>query len=163
MSPLDAIELLIDLTDDTENTEKLYTVNSTFFGAKNSDFLHSESSRGKWGPYTQKPVAQVQWDQQVRQAAMNICSASDNNTKYDLRPRLFDNKSGLSILLDSGACCSIWPKTHFPDAQLDPNRRLQAVNGTHISTYGERFIKIQPSTTQNRTLTFTMGWTHILH
>ena len=67
---------------------------------------------------------------------------------------ILDHHSGLSILLDSGAGCSIWPKDRFPGAKVDPNRTLQAVNGTRVPTYGECYIKIQTVTTHNHTLSF---------
>ena len=41
-------------------------------------------------------------------------------------------------------CCNIWPKRYFPNLQVDPNRKLQAVNGTRIQTFGEETIEIHP-------------------
>ena len=60
-----------------------------------------------------KPVSQVDWDTQVRDAVAAIAANSVGEGKPDLRPRLFDRKSGLSVLLDTGASCSIWPKKYF--------------------------------------------------
>ena len=65
--------------------------------------------------------------------------------KRDLRPRVLDRQSGLSVLLDSGAGCSLLPKDKVPDTIMDPNKHLMAVNGSKIPTYGTRLIKIQPT------------------
>ena len=87
-----------------------------------------------------KPHCQVDWDAQVHSVAKTIAT---NESKTDLRPRLFDKLSGTSILLDTGACCSIWPKEHFQNLTLDESKKFQAVNGTHIDTFGERMVKIR--------------------
>ena len=58
---------------------------------------------------------------------------------------MLDRQSGLSVLLDTGACCSIWPRKKFANVTLDENKKLQAVNGTRINTYGNRVIKIKPT------------------
>ena len=46
-------------------------------------------------------------------------------------------------MLDTGAQVSLWPRSKFPDAVYDPSRKLQAVNGTRISTYGEKWVTIK--------------------
>merc|ERR1712012_722941 len=66
----------------------------------------------------------------------------------DLRPRFLDANSGLSILIDTGAQISLWPRNKFKDATYDPTRKLQAVNGTRISTYGQRDVLIRHPRTQ---------------
>ena len=62
-----------------------------------------------------------------------------------------DNNSGLSILLDTGASVSIWPKNwrHFKNLPHDPNKNLQAVNGNRIRTFGTHSVKIQPPYTKS--------------
>ena len=113
--------------------------------AKDSDYLLL-SSRDTWGgAYNHKPKCQVDWDRQVRGAVASICSADAVSSKADLRPRLLDQSSGLSVLLDTGACCSIWPRAKFKNTKPDHNRQLQAVNGTRIPTYGNRSVVIKPT------------------
>ena len=65
-----------------------------------------------------------------------------------MRPRFVDANSGLSILLDTGAQVSLWPRRSFRDAIYDPSKKLQAVNGTRISTYGHRNVTIRHPKTQ---------------
>ena len=55
-----------------------------------------------------------------------------------------DQNSGLSILVDTGACCNIWPRRYFPKLSVDPHKKLQAVNGSTIQTFGEEVIEIHP-------------------
>ena len=95
--------------------------------------------------YHRKPLCQVDFEKQVRGAVYSICAgAGPAAVKPDLRPRLLDRASGLSVLLDTGACVSIWPRNKFRNVKLDPNKHLQAVNGTRIPTYGDKVIKIKP-------------------
>ena len=72
-----------------------------------------------------------------------IASAASNNT--DLRPKLIDQISGRSILIDSGASLSIWPVADYPGKSPDPFRALKAVNDSTIQTFGVQKIEIQAS------------------
>ena len=54
----------------------------------------------------------------------------------DIRPKMFDKSEGLWLLIDTGAQCSVWPKSRFPQAQIDTAVTLQAVNKTRFSTGG---------------------------
>ena len=96
----------------------------------------------------------------------------DRRRLSDQRPRFIDSNSKLSILLDTGAQVSLWPRKKFDDATYDPSKKLQAVNGTRISTYDTRQITIKHP---NATVTFIhevlladleepiLGWDFLLH
>ena len=55
-----------------------------------------------------------------------------------------DNRphSRKSVLLDTGASCTVWPKAGYR-AKPDPVPTLTAANGTRIKTYGKRTITIK--------------------
>ena len=72
-----------------------------------------------------------------------IAEINNALTKKDIRPKAYDKISGAKILIDSGACISVWPRARFKNAPCDPSRNLVAVNGTQIKTYGSKVIKIQ--------------------
>ena len=120
-----AISCLIDLNQH----EKIYT---HVHASHTSPYLRVpsrvvSSKRGtQWNEYPFKPVSQKHFEKEVRLAISTI--AATYSDKKDLRPRLFDKLLGRSILLDTGACCSVWPKEAFTNVQIDPSRRLQAVN-----------------------------------
>ena len=61
----------------------------------------------------------------------------------DVRPKFFDDISAKWVLLDTGASKSLWPHSSFPNATLDKNRTLRAVNNSTIPTYGSKAIKVQ--------------------
>ena len=48
----------------------------------------------------------------------------------DIRPKIFDKSEGHWLLIDTGAQCSVWPKSKFPQARIDTTEKLQAVNKT---------------------------------
>ena len=60
----------------------------------------------------------------------------------DNRPHLKDRLSGRWVLLDTGATCTVWPKTGFRAAP-DPTPTLKAANGTPIRTYGKRTVRLK--------------------
>ena len=130
------IDEMEDIDDIPEQNEKIHVhLNAN----QHSDYI--SMARTGWGIYPFKPKCQKQWDVDVRKAVAEI--ETDPIAKSDLRPRLFDANSGLSILLDTGAQVSLWPRSKFPSAIVDPTRKLQAVNGTRIATYGTRQVKIR--------------------
>ena len=104
--------------------------------------IPSSDRAQKWSYYSHKPKCQVDWDAQVQKAAKSVAATLPQGTNKDFRPRLFDKLSGWSALLDTGAACSVWPKgrAHLP---VDPNKKLQAVNGSRIDTFGNKNIKVQ--------------------
>ena len=120
-----------------------------------SDSLNSsgqgQQGSAQWATYQFKPKCQETWEEMVSAASMEITGQSNKPhppNKSDRRPHLFDKKSGKWVLLDSGAMCSLWPKSDFPEAKVDPTRILQAVNGTTLPTYGTKKVTL---TTQGRT------------
>ena len=140
--------MLVEINDPIDDmNEKIHTVLS----AKcSSDSINVPVRQGgNWGCYPFKPTCQTQWDQSVKEAVAKVDSAEPS--KSDLRPRVMDNNSGLSILLDTGASVSIWPKNwrHFKNLPHDPNKNLQAVNGNRIRTFGTHSVKIQPPYTKS--------------
>ena len=58
---------------------------------------------------------------------------------------MFDKSEGLGLWLpiDTGAQCSVWPKSRFPQAQIDTAVTLQAVNNTRFSTYDKQKIVVK--------------------
>ena len=96
-----------------------------------------------WGEYSFKPQAQESWEKMVKGAFRQIAAAEVVQSKADLRPRVFVRNWQQWVLLDTGAACTIVPKTFFPDAEFDPSRSLQAVNGETIKTFGTRDVQIK--------------------
>ena len=64
----------------------------------------------------------------------------------DRRPHLVDSKTGVSMLLDTGAAVSVFPRSNS-DIR-DQSSHLQAINGTKIDTFGTKII---PVTINNKT------------
>ena len=56
----------------------------------------------------------------------------------DSRPYLKDPSTGYWMLVDTGAVVTVWPKSDYPDAELDVTLLLEAVNKTRIPTFGKR-------------------------
>ena len=132
------VACLIDFDQKTENIEKC--INAHYHSEENLNH-----KQGSWGVYQFKPKSQQLWENSVRNSVRNICSVDNSEIpQSDLRPRVFDQHSGLSILLDTGACCSIWPRRYFPDLAIDPHKSLVAVNGTRIPTFGYQIVEIHP-------------------
>ena len=98
-----------------------------------------------WGEYEFKPVAQIAWDNLVAVATAEIIKIDEFEAikTIDVRPRLYDLHSKSWLLLDTGAACSVYPKSLFPTAQLDTKKALKAVNGTTINTYGNETVTIR--------------------
>ena len=70
-------------------------------------------------------------------------AGDDGETPPDIRPHLRDLKSGRWILLDSGATASVFPRAASAKSAPDAVPALKAANGTPITTYGKRTLKIQ--------------------
>ena len=60
-------------------------------------------------------------------AIVQDCAGAGVQAGADLRPRLFDRTSGLSVLLDTGAQCSIWPHKYFDNPVVDNNKHLKGI------------------------------------
>ena len=130
------MDILIDLNHDNEEIY-IKPLNATDDDS-DSPFFKQEV----WANYHMKPVSQSLFENQIKDATLQICS-----TEYesDPRPRLFDLNSGMNILLDSGAAVSIWPQRCFQNTTVDNSKCLQAVNGAKIKTHGSRYLKIRQS------------------
>ena len=143
--------MLVDVDDAKAETNDTiyYNNNATFFrNTPSSSRLYREDDQAaedEWGVYPFKPVCQVSWDEKVTVAAVNAAEVNVDE-KYtftnDLRPRAYDYNSKMWLLLDSGTAVSCYPRHLYPEAQLDPDRALQAVNGAKIASYGQRHVKI---------------------
>ena len=87
-----------------------------------------------WGTLTnpKKPTVQSQWDHSVAQAVASIMDegvmAGVDRENSDLRPKLVDQKSGRTLLVDSGASRSIWPRSDFPEMPPDSFKALKKGN-----------------------------------
>ena len=112
------------------SNEKIYYDNVD----ANSDYAHIFKDGIKWGgQYHRKPECQEIYEYEVKSALENICAAE---YKDDVRPKLYDLNSKETILIDSGAAVSIWPRRQFSNVTADPTTFLKAVNGSKLKTYG---------------------------
>ena len=114
------------------------------------EFSEVPLKQAHWGTYLNghKPKIQQKWDRGVARAIASIIDegvSAATTDKSDLRPKLFDQASGRTLLVDTGASRSVWPRADFPDDPIDPFKSLKAVNNSTIPTYGTRTIKVQPS------------------
>ena len=101
-----------------------------------------------------------EWDNIVADAVAAIVDEgiyASTEVEQDSRAKLRDQSSGRTLLLDSGASKSVWPRSDFPSAQPDQFKALKAVNNTVIKTFGEQVIKVQVSKTFTFTHTFTLA------
>ena len=128
---------MINISDENsdENTSK---------NANKSDFAFLSCKQGQWGSYHMKPTSQHHWDKLVKKAAQTIVDTPNlevfaSAEPTNIRPHLFDSFSGNDILIDTGATCSIWPKSR-ETTKIDHSRGLKAVNGQVIRTYGTKPI-----------------------
>ena len=94
------------------------------------------------GQYGQKPQAQVIFEVEVQKAVQSVIAATEKDSQ-DFRPRIKDLNTNTYFLIDTGACLSVFPKSACPNAKLDENRGLQAVNGTTMPTYGTKIVNIR--------------------
>ena len=129
---------------------EIQTDSGTFIAA--IERCHPLSAKSVWSTYPQKPVAQIEFENLVSEAANAI--AEDNPYEnvvpgeisaieamkfksgsygLDIRPKVFDNKTKSWVLLDSGSCVSCEPKQ--PGDVIDPNFKLKSVNGGSIATF----------------------------
>ena len=82
---------------------------------------------------------------QIEGAQEELAAVAQNElTNSDRRPRAFDHNTKSYVLIDTGAACTAFPKHLINNsATLDPTKRLQAVNGSAINTFGTQTIKIK--------------------
>ena len=65
-------------------------------------------------------------------------SAVAEDDEVDIRPRFFDNLTNQWILVDTGAQTSCVPPS--PEDTIDPNIRLEAVDGSILPCYGRKTL-----------------------
>ena len=120
-----------------------------------------------WGNHRAKPIAQVKWESIIKNEITGLTGIDNSQSDgeavlwikapqhskmlgaykrrvgHDIRPRLYDPKSGYWILVDTGAMCSVWPAKDYSDATYDANLHLEAVNKSRINPYGKRTRQIK--------------------
>ena len=138
--------MLIDLNEDDNKHDTIY-FNNDVHNLSDSSTFPSRHYREEetWNCYPFKPVAQQCWEDRVAVAAAEAAKVENEppGLTEDLRPRVYDYNARDWLLLDSGAAVSCYPHTAFPGAALDTTKRLQAVNGAEIKTFGTRWIKLK--------------------
>ena len=72
-----------------------------------------------------------------------VAEINQTMKEKDRRPKAFDKRSGLKVLIDTGASISCWPKNRVKSAVWDPGKNLIVVNGSQIKTFGTQCIDIQ--------------------
>ena len=107
-----------------------------------SEFGTTLVKRLIWGIHKGKPPAQMTWDRQISRLCRDIAS-SDDEGDHDFRPKIKDCNTGQYMLIDTGACVSVFPKHLCPTAKLQKHSGLKAVNGTQIPSYGQQTINIR--------------------
>ena len=73
--------------------------------------------------------------------AVEATNWSKGQRSCDIRPRLVDKSSGIARLIDSGSMITAIAKG--PGDKIDNTRKLIAVNGSEIKTYGVRKLVIK--------------------
>ena len=129
------IDLLIDVSVNTIDNDE--TIHADF---ESNEFGSPPVKRLLWGEFKNKPVVQIQWEQDVARASVMAAAAEP---QQDVRPRIKDLISGKLILIDTGASVSVWPVSDFPDAKMDAKVGLKALDGTNMPTFGQRQVKIK--------------------
>ena len=102
---------MISIEIDSDNDQKSDKISTNFY---ENEFLSFASNKpAKWGIYPFKPHCQESWDENVKETIAAIIDDDVKNTimqsDTDIRPKLFDARSGRWLLVDSGASLSIWP------------------------------------------------------
>ena len=105
----------------------------------------------KWGIHSVKPVVQQKWDKSIAQAVslaekcqpyiFELNREQPSMSKVDFRPRLFDGTQW--ALLDTGTMVSVYPKVQYKDAILNTHVSLEAVNKSHLPTFGTRTKQVK--------------------
>ena len=47
------------------------------------------------------------------------------------------------LLIDSGAMLTVFPRTRYPQAKMDENQSIRAINRSRINTYGQTSIQVR--------------------
>ena len=109
----------------------------------------TEKTRDKWyqnytvpgGYLGQSRNLSPEWEIGEIVSAADAVGWDKTRKGVDVRPRLVDKKSGVARLIDSGSMITATAKK--PGDIPDNSRRLVAVNGSPIQTYGTREIEVK--------------------
>ena len=164
------LDLLVNYINDDDSTnddlEKIYTdFNFEHLSIVYDDSQAESGSRVKQSQNSD--IRQKHFETEVKLAVdAIIAEATMDQHPYfkhleeiaalgdDIRPRVLDSVSGQKVLVDSGSQVTAWPKAEYPDAKVDTNCQLKAVNKSKIITYGTvvRQIRIGRKTYNKRDL-----------
>ena len=105
---------MFDECDDSDH-EKIY------YDFVNNEFSDPEFMQAKWGDLDKRPLDQDEWENMVKKEVHKITNFEQIAASCgdDKRPKLYDHNSGRHVLVDTGACRSIWPRSDFPQAKID--------------------------------------------
>ena len=120
-----SVEKVLDI--DCEKTDQIYTdfsfLTDDSFSVIDTDTAnspHSGSGQQVWGIHERKPVQQTAFEREI-QASLDSVSdyyphmreldmiAEIEDSQYEPRPRVFDGKSKMWVLVDTGAAVSVLP------------------------------------------------------
>ena len=149
-----SVEEILDIESD--KTDKIYTdfsfLTNDCFSPIETDTAgspHSGSGQQVWGVHERKPVQQTAFENQIQELLDSVAEYSPymkeldliseiEDSQYDSRLRVFDGKSKLWVLVDSGAAVSVLPynmSLTYSGQEPESHRALEAVNGTRLKTY----------------------------
>lgn len=77
-----------------------------------------------------------------KRISSSAATAASSREAISRRLFIFDNKNLLNFLIDTGADLSVLPRSRFQTNKPDRLPRLTAANGTTISTFGEKVLKV---------------------
>ena len=136
---VNAVDLLFDI-DKHDNQEKIY---ANFLDHEFSDLPNfMQAQMGNIATPSQKHLNNIvaQSVASIMDEGVNI--SANEASSADLRPKLVDQISGRSILIDTGASRSIWPVSDYSGRPPDSFKALRAVNNSTIQTFGTEEVKI---------------------
>ena len=139
---LDISSLLDIENDEGEEEEQLYTcfefLHEELEERKEDSELPQFKPSQVWGLSREKTKSQVKFEKGIKTAINSIVqqypvlnvfqsypympgniAGTHIPDNVDIRPKMYDRSEGLWLLIDTGAQCSVWPKSKFPQAQID--------------------------------------------
>ena len=149
-----SVEQILNIESD--NPDKIYTdfsflTNDCFSPIETDTAGSPPSGSGQqvWGVHESKPVQQTAFEKHLQELLDSVADYSPymkeldliseiEDSQYDSRPRVFDGKSKLWVLVDSGAAVSVLPYSMsltYAGQEPESHRALEAVNGTRLKTY----------------------------
>ena len=152
-----------EILNDDDTSDEIYTdfsflTDNSFCPIEMSTAGSPHSGYGQqvWGVHERKPEQQMKFEKQLQESLDSVADYSPymreleiiselEDSQLDSRPRVFDGKSKLWVLVDTGASVSVLPYRMSPTyAGQEPenHRALEAVNGTRLKTYGREVAKV---------------------